>query len=58
MPNTAEQIQTWLESLIGKGLDASGVVHSLPPAEREARRKRLAELGGAPVTKLSGQSTP
>src|SRR5262249_3474187 len=44
-----EQVRVWVETLTGAKLDASGAFTVLDLAELDARRRRLAELGGPPA---------
>jgi WD40 repeat protein len=49
LPDDLPRIATWLESLAGLTLDASG---SIQPLDRDAwlqRREKLKQLGGPPV---------
>jgi WD40 repeat protein len=45
-----EVIRLWVEVLTGQELDEAGDARPLPREEQEQRRRRLAELGGPPVS--------
>jgi hypothetical protein len=49
VPGTPERLRLWIEILTGRRLDEMGVPQVLNEAALEPRRRRLAELGGAPL---------
>jgi hypothetical protein len=44
-----ERVQLWVELLTGQQLDDAGDIHILEPDEWQQRRRRLDDLGGAPL---------
>jgi hypothetical protein len=45
----AEQLRLWIETTTGTELDPTGALRPLSPQALDERRRRLAQLGGAPA---------
>jgi WD40 repeat protein len=54
---TPERIRIWVEILTGMELDAQGATRQLDPEAWRERRRRLQELGGAPLDQPTPSST-